>query len=70
MINIFSALRNPMMRNQSPISVLPTPRPSSIGAINQDFPPVPMMRPDDLLSQTNQVQEPPLNTPIVTGKQK
>ena len=62
MINIFSALRNPMMRNQSPISVLPTPRPSSIGAINQDFPPVPMMRPDDLLSQTNQVQEPPLNT--------
>lgn len=62
MINIFSALRNPMMRNQSPISVLPTPRPSSIGAINQDFPPVPMMRPDDLFSQTNQVQEPPLNT--------
>ena len=62
MINIFSALRNPMIRNQSPISVLPTPRPSSIGAINQDFPPVPMMRPDDLLSQTNQVQEPPLNT--------
>ena len=62
MINIFSALRNPMMRNQSPISVLPTPRPSSIGAINEDFPPVPMMRPDDLLSQTNQVQEPPLNT--------
>ena len=62
MINIFSALRNPMMRNQSPISVLPTPRPSSIGAINQNFPEVPMMRPDDLLSQTNQVQEPPLNT--------
>jgi len=71
MVNIFSALnntypdailRNPMIRNQSPISVLPTPRPSSIGAINQDFPPVPMMRPDDLLSQTNQVQEPPLNT--------
>ena len=62
MINIFSALRNPMMRNQSPISVLPTPRPSSIGAINQDFPPVPMMRPDDLLSQTNQVTNPPLNT--------
>ena len=55
-------LRNPMIRNQSPISVLPTPRPSSIGAINQDFPPVPMMRPDDLLSQTNQVTNPPLNT--------
>jgi len=62
MINIFSALRNPMMRNQSPISVLPTPRPSSIGAINQNFPEVPMMRPDDLLSQTNQVTNPPLNT--------
>ena len=62
MINIFSALRNPMMRNQSPISVLPTPRPSSIGAINQNFPEVPMMRPDDLLSQTNQVTDPPLNT--------